>query len=116
VERAGLGDSHLLWKFTRSDDVDLFREAQRLIGGAAGQRMGEAGVMAALADAEGNLLGANRAFIARAMGQPDLAVSGTPLVSLIAVTEEGSSTSPASRAARRRSASSRSPSPRAPIR
>jgi two-component system cell cycle sensor histidine kinase/response regulator CckA len=89
VERAGFGDSHLLWKFTRSDDVDLFREAQRLIGGTAGQRLGEAGVMAALADSEGNLLGANRAFVARAMGQPDLPVAGTPLVSLIAITEDG---------------------------
>jgi two-component system cell cycle sensor histidine kinase/response regulator CckA len=45
--------------------------------------------MAALADAEGNLLGANRAFVARAMGQPDLPVAGTPLVSLIAITEDG---------------------------
>jgi two-component system cell cycle sensor histidine kinase/response regulator CckA len=89
VERAGVGDSHLVWKFNRSDDVDLFREAQRLIGGAAGQRLGEAGVMAALADSEGNLLGANRAFVARAMGQADLAVAGTPLVSLIAITEDG---------------------------
>ena len=89
VERAGFGESHLLWKFSRSDEVDLLREAQRLIGGPAGQRIGEAGVMAALADADGNLVAANIAFIARAVGKADAAISGTPLVSLIAVTEEG---------------------------
>jgi two-component system cell cycle sensor histidine kinase/response regulator CckA len=89
VERAGFGDSHLVWKFTRSDDVDLLREAQRLIEGAGGKRISEAGVMAALADADGNLMSANLAFVARATGRPDAAVSGTPLVSLIAVTEEG---------------------------
>jgi two-component system cell cycle sensor histidine kinase/response regulator CckA len=89
LERTGYADTHLVWRFTRSDDVDLLREAQRLIGGAGGKRLSEAGVMAALVDADGNLLSANLAFVARATGRPDAAVSGTPLVSLIAVTEEG---------------------------
>ncbi|HEX8534188.1 MAG TPA: response regulator [Allosphingosinicella sp.] len=89
VERAGLGDTHLVWRFTRSDEVDLLREAQRLIGGQAGKRISEAGLMAALADAEGNLIAANQAFVARATGRPEAAISGTRLVDLIAVTEEG---------------------------
>ncbi|HEX8533444.1 MAG TPA: response regulator, partial [Allosphingosinicella sp.] len=89
VERAGLGDTHLVWRFTRSDEVDLLREAQRLIGGPAGKRISEAGLMAALADADGNLIAANQAFIARATGRPEASISGTPLVNLIAVTEEG---------------------------
>ncbi len=89
VERVGFGDSHLIWKFTRTDDVDLLREAQRLIEGPGGKRISEAGLMAALVDAEGNLMTANLAFVARATGRPDAAVSGTPLVSLISVTEEG---------------------------
>ena len=89
VERAGLGDTHLVWRFTRSDEVDLLREAQRLIGGPAGKRISEAGLMAALADADGNLIAANQSFVARATGRPEAAISGTRLVDLIAVTEEG---------------------------
>jgi two-component system cell cycle sensor histidine kinase/response regulator CckA len=89
VERAGLAETHLIWRLTRSDQVDLVREAQRLLSGEAGQRLGQAGVMAALVDAEGTLLAASSAFAARAAGSPDVAVAGTPLVSLIAITEEG---------------------------
>ncbi|MDP8913287.1 MAG: response regulator [Pseudomonadota bacterium] len=89
VERAGFAEDHLLWKFSRSDDVDLLREAQRLIGGQPGERLGEAGIMVALADAEGNVLGANRAFALRATGQGSSPIAGTPLVELIAITEDG---------------------------
>jgi two-component system cell cycle sensor histidine kinase/response regulator CckA len=90
VERAGFGDRHLLWKFTRSDDLDLVRETQRVIGGEPGRRMGEAGLMAAIADGQGKLIAANRAFVARATGKPDAAVGGTPLVDLIVAAEDGS--------------------------
>jgi len=89
VERAGFAEDHLIWKLTRSDDVDLLREAQRLISGKPGDRLGEAGIMAALADADGTVMAANRAFVARATGQPQSPIAGTALVTLIAVTEEG---------------------------
>jgi two-component system cell cycle sensor histidine kinase/response regulator CckA len=89
IERAGFGDSHLLWKFTRADEFDLAREARRLVGGEAGRRMGEAGLMAAVADAEGKLVVANRAFIARAVGRADAPVGGIPLIDLIAAAEDG---------------------------
>jgi two-component system, cell cycle sensor histidine kinase and response regulator CckA len=87
--RAGFGDSHILWRFARADDVDLAREARRLIDGEAGQRLGEAGLMVALADAEGNLVGANPAFAGRATGKTGAPIAGTPLVDLIAATEDG---------------------------
>jgi two-component system cell cycle sensor histidine kinase/response regulator CckA len=89
AEQAGLAKSHLVWRFARSDQIDLLGEAQRLMGGDAGRRLGEAGVMAALADAKGNLLGGNPAFAARAAGNPDAPIAGTPLVSLITVSEQG---------------------------
>jgi two-component system, cell cycle sensor histidine kinase and response regulator CckA len=89
VDRVGFGEGHLLWKFTRSEDRDLVRESRRLITGEAGNRIGEAGVMAALADGAGNLITANRAFIARAVGETEDGVAGTPLVSLLAATEDG---------------------------
>jgi two-component system cell cycle sensor histidine kinase/response regulator CckA len=87
--RAGFGDSHILWKFARADDIDLVREARRLIDGEAGQRIGEAGLMVAIADAEGDIIGANPAFAARATGKAGTPVAGTPLVDLIAATEDG---------------------------
>jgi two-component system cell cycle sensor histidine kinase/response regulator CckA len=90
VERAGFGDRHLLWKFTRTDELDLVREVQRLIGGEPGRRIGEAGLMAAIADGEGKLIAANRAFVARATGKADAPVGGTPLVELIVAAEDGS--------------------------
>jgi two-component system cell cycle sensor histidine kinase/response regulator CckA len=86
VERSG---DHLVWTFTRGEEMDLVREAERLIGGDPGRRLGEAGVMAALADGEGRVLAANRAFAVRAAGHGDASIAGKPLVDLIAVTEDG---------------------------
>jgi two-component system cell cycle sensor histidine kinase/response regulator CckA len=45
--------------------------------------------MLALADGDGHLVGANRAFAVRAAGKPDATLAGTPLVDLIAATEDG---------------------------
>jgi two-component system cell cycle sensor histidine kinase/response regulator CckA len=87
--RAGFGEDRILWKFARADDLDLVHEVRRLLGGEAGQRIGEAGLMLALTDGEGNLIGANRAFSVRASGKADAALAGSPLVDLIAATEEG---------------------------
>jgi two-component system cell cycle sensor histidine kinase/response regulator CckA len=87
--RAGFGELHIVWKFARADDLDLVREARRLIDGEPGQRIGEAGLMVAVADAEGNIVGANPAFVARATGKAGAPIAGTPLVDLIAATEDG---------------------------
>ena len=89
VCRAGAGDGYLLWKFARALNVDLAWDARRLIEGEPGSRLGEAGVMAALADEEGKLITANRAFAARAFGEPEAAVTGAPLVELIGANERG---------------------------
>jgi two-component system cell cycle sensor histidine kinase/response regulator CckA len=87
--RAGFGDTHVLWRFSRADDFDLAREARRLLVGEAGQRIGEAGMMVALADGDGNLVGANRAFAIRATGKADAPLAGTPLTNLVEATEDG---------------------------
>ena len=89
VTCVGLGDDHLLWTFSRAEDLDLVRQVQKQIGGEVGRRLGEAGVLAALADGEGVLIGANRAFAARAVGEADAVTIGTPLVELIGATEDG---------------------------
>ncbi len=87
--RAGFGDTHILWRFAPADDVDLAREARRLIDGEAGRRIADAGLMVALADAEGGLVTANPSFVARATGKPGSPIGGTPLVDLIAATDDG---------------------------
>jgi two-component system cell cycle sensor histidine kinase/response regulator CckA len=79
---------HLLWRFTRRTEDGLAVEAERLVGGAAGERLGQAGLMAALADGEGRLIAANRAFRLRATGETEDA-AGAVLVDLIGVAEDG---------------------------
>jgi two-component system cell cycle sensor histidine kinase/response regulator CckA len=84
--RAGLGDSHLVWTFSRAENADLVGDAQRLLAGEAGVRVGEAGLMALLADSDGNIVSANPAFLARIGGRVG---DGLSLVDLIGVAEEG---------------------------
>ncbi|HEX8215770.1 MAG TPA: response regulator, partial [Allosphingosinicella sp.] len=89
VSRAGTDGLSLLWRFSRAQHVDLAREARRMIEGEAGSRIGEAGMMAVLADAHGKLIAANRAFAARAFGDPGAPAAGTALVSLLAASDHG---------------------------
>lgn len=85
----GFDEKYLFWKLTNPDQADIGADARKLVAGEGGGRLGQAGVMAALADEEGNLLAANRAFAQRAMGEPEGAVAGLPLVDLLTVGEEG---------------------------
>jgi two-component system cell cycle sensor histidine kinase/response regulator CckA len=89
VRRTGHGGAYLLWTFIPSGTSNLAAEAARLLGGDAGQRLGEAGAMAALVDGQGMVFAANQAFAARATGQPDGVVIGAPLVNLLIVAEDG---------------------------
>src|SRR4051812_25563237 len=68
VRLAGGGDGILLWRFHRADDDQVASEARRLIGGEAGRRMGESGLMVAVVDAGGIIVAANGAFAVRAGG------------------------------------------------
>lgn len=89
LRRAGADGAWLLWTFSRAAEVDLAREARRLIEGDAGRRVGEAGVMAVLADAGGKLISANPAFAARALGDPGQPAVGSSLISLITADAQG---------------------------
>jgi two-component system, cell cycle sensor histidine kinase and response regulator CckA len=83
VRRIGAGGEHLLWALRRPEDLDLAREARRLIEGPAGDRLGAAGLMAALVDARGTILAANRVFALRATGSADEAAAGAELAGLL---------------------------------
>jgi two-component system cell cycle sensor histidine kinase/response regulator CckA len=89
LRRAGAASDRLLWRFARPPVADAGAEALALAQGDVAGRLAGAGVMTALADTHGNLLAANRAFLARAFAEADPAAAGTPLVDLLAVTGEG---------------------------
>ena len=80
---------HVVWTFRRNSEADLPREAERLLAGDAGRRLGEAGVMAVLADEAGTILAANPAFAVRALGEAGGGVEGSSLVSFLGASEEG---------------------------
>jgi len=89
VSVAGADRSLLLWRFTRAAELDLAVEARKLLGGDPGRRMGEAGVMAVVADRNGTIAAANPVFIARSGADSGSGGVGDSLVSLLGATEDG---------------------------
>ena len=69
VERVGAGGDLLLWRFPRAPQPDLLTLAAKRVAGATGERLANAGVLAALIDGEGRLLAANKPFTDRALGR-----------------------------------------------
>jgi len=80
---------HIVWTFARPAEADLPRDAERLLGGDAGRRLGEAGVMSVLTDESGTVLAANAAFAARALGESGGGVEGSSLVSFLTASDGG---------------------------
>jgi two-component system cell cycle sensor histidine kinase/response regulator CckA len=89
IIRTGRSEDHLLWRFVRHRTLDLRAEARRLIEGDGGDRLGEAGIMAALVGGEGRVRSANRAFIARSAGRPDAPIEGRDFVTMLTSDREG---------------------------
>jgi two-component system cell cycle sensor histidine kinase/response regulator CckA len=84
-------DGQMLWRLQRGEEADLAGEARRLIGGDAGRRMGEAGLMAVIVDAGGAILAANAAFSGRTIGVDGEArpIEGTALVDHLTAASNG---------------------------
>jgi two-component system, cell cycle sensor histidine kinase and response regulator CckA len=83
VLRSGRTEDHLVWRFRTASQFDLAHEAKRLIGGVAGKRMGEAGIMAVLIGGEGRIKAASQTFITRATGRFDAPIEGREFVTLL---------------------------------
>ena len=83
VLRAGRGEDHLVWRFRPALSFDMAAEARRLVSGAGGDRLGEAGVMAVLIGQEGRIRAANRSFAQRATGRAEAAIEGRDFTSLL---------------------------------
>jgi two-component system cell cycle sensor histidine kinase/response regulator CckA len=69
VQRVGAGGNLLMWRFPRAVQPDLLLLAAKRIAGATGERLANAGVLAALIDKEGRLLAANKPFTDRALAR-----------------------------------------------
>jgi two-component system, cell cycle sensor histidine kinase and response regulator CckA len=89
VVRAGGADDHLVWRFKPMSSVDVRNEARRLIGSAAGERLGEAGIMGVLLGPDSRIRAANRAFALRATGSADAAIEGRDLATLLTIDKRG---------------------------
>jgi two-component system cell cycle sensor histidine kinase/response regulator CckA len=68
VERTGSNGDLLLWRFPAPAAPDAMAVAIRRIQGPLGDRLGSAGVLAAIVDAKGELVAGNRSFLDRALG------------------------------------------------
>jgi two-component system cell cycle sensor histidine kinase/response regulator CckA len=80
---------YLFWRLRRQPQQDLARQAEVLIGGEAGRRLGEAGIMAVLADGRGTIRAANPVFARRATGDSGEEVAGADLVRFLSSSSNG---------------------------
>ncbi|TPG14552.1 response regulator [Sphingomonas oligophenolica] len=67
VARAGEDADMLVWRFAAVAEQDLAETTAELIAGEAGDRLGSAGVMAALVESDGRIRAGNRVLAARAL-------------------------------------------------
>jgi two-component system cell cycle sensor histidine kinase/response regulator CckA len=81
VERVGAGGDLLLWKFPGPVAADPLTVTAQRIGGAAGDRLAAAGVLAVVVDASGRVLAANALFRDRVGGSEQ--IGGMPITELV---------------------------------
>ena len=89
VQRAGLRNDMLLWRYPNPAPADPLALAVHGISGVTGERLARAGVLAALVDAEGRVLAANKLFADRAI-PPGNADESPRFSELVEVSEDGS--------------------------
>jgi two-component system, cell cycle sensor histidine kinase and response regulator CckA len=90
IEAREVPGSHwLLWRFTAAGDAALLRETEALIGGEAGRRLGQAGVMAVLASADGHVRAVNPVFALRAAGDAAADLIGADLAGYLGASDQG---------------------------
>jgi len=87
VERVGGQGDRLLWRFPTPPAPDPLTIAARRIEGPIGERLGSAGVLAAVVDHTGVILAANSLFAERALG-PDQSLRQIPFANLVEIGED----------------------------
>lgn len=71
IERVGLNQALLLWRFPEAPPRDPLNAAVRRVQGTVGANLAAAGVLAAVVDPKGKLVAANRPFLERALTPAD---------------------------------------------
>ncbi|TPG55253.1 response regulator [Sphingomonas glacialis] len=89
VTRVGEDDNLLVWRFFAPQGLDLAKTMENLIAGATGDRLGSAGIMAALINPDGRIRAANRVLRARAMGQEEGAILGRDFARFLITDAQG---------------------------
>jgi two-component system cell cycle sensor histidine kinase/response regulator CckA len=87
VERVGAHGEHLLWRFPQMPIPDPLTSAVKRVHGLAGERFGQARIMAAVVDENGRIMAANRLFLDRA-SVPDQAIPGARFTDLVEIGED----------------------------
>ncbi|MBX9815593.1 MAG: hybrid sensor histidine kinase/response regulator [Proteobacteria bacterium SG_bin5] len=87
VARVGTSEELLVWRIAVRERHDLAGQAETLITGPVGARLGSAGVMIALLSPEGRVRAANPALAARAAGEG--AIDGRDFAQFLATDAEG---------------------------
>ncbi len=88
VVRAGDEADMLVWRFEPKRERDLADAARSLIAGPTGDRLGEAGIMAALVSPDGHVLAANPVLARRALGRPGT-INGRDIVDMLMTDSRG---------------------------
>ena len=86
---ARVGDSLLVWRFAGADAVDLTKQAQALVAGKSGDRLGQAGIMMALIGADGRVRSANRVLRLRAAGDEQAMIEGRDITRFLITDNRG---------------------------
>ena len=86
IDRVGSSGDLLLWRFPLDSEPDRMMLSAKRIAGVTGERLADAGVLAALIDADGRLLAANKPFAERAIG---CAVSGDEALHFADIVRDG---------------------------
>ena len=89
VNRTGRFDDYLLWHFTPVRQTSALDDMSRLVGGAQGRQLGEAGIMAVIVGGEGRIRLANPAFTLRATGRIDTDITGRDFTAYFRRDEDG---------------------------
>ncbi len=89
VTRAGEDENLLVWRFFAPQGLDLAQTMENLIAGGTGDRLGSAGIMAALINPDGRIRAANRVLRARAMGQEEGAIIGRDFARFLITDAQG---------------------------
>ncbi|WP_425567191.1 ATP-binding protein [Sphingomonas cynarae] len=88
IIRAGDEADMLVWRFEPKRERDRADAARSLIAGPTGDRLGEAGIMAALVSPDGHVLAANPVLARRALGRPGT-INGRDIVDMLMTDSRG---------------------------